>query len=191
HDGSFAVFADHFARGPLSLQALPGRSAPGASVRRTAGPAASPTAAAVYSPHGVRVVRSVAAAAGWSATRHPRRGPAAPPAGPPAWRPAGPVWSRPSTSRREAALSPGVTSRRGSRPASRCPSGRPRSSFSWWPAQPASGFFALRPRAAPGVPGIGPRRARGRSAGTLSGPGQADDGGEPERAGRREGDEDG
>jgi len=73
HDGSFAVFADHFARGPLSLQALPGRSTSGASVRQV-GSAAVPNAAAVSSPHGVRVLRSVAAIAGWSATWHPRRG---------------------------------------------------------------------------------------------------------------------
>jgi hypothetical protein len=73
HDGSLAVFADHFARGPLSLQALPGRSALGASVRQV-GSAAAPTAAEVSSPRGVRVVRSVAAIAGWSATWHPRRG---------------------------------------------------------------------------------------------------------------------
>jgi hypothetical protein len=73
HDGSFAVFADHFARGPLSLRALPGRSTSGASVRQV-GSAAVLNAAAVSSPHGVRVVRSVAAIAGWSATWHPRRG---------------------------------------------------------------------------------------------------------------------
>jgi hypothetical protein len=77
HDGSFAVFVDHFAVRPLSVQALPGRSASGASVRRVAGPATEPTAAAVSSPHGVRVVRSVAAIPGWSATWHPRAGPAA------------------------------------------------------------------------------------------------------------------
>jgi hypothetical protein len=77
HDGSFAVFVDHFARGPLSLEALPGRSTAGASVRRVAGSATEPTAATVFSPHGVRVIRSVTATAGWSATWHPRRGPAA------------------------------------------------------------------------------------------------------------------
>jgi hypothetical protein len=77
-DGSFAVFVDHFARGPLRLQALPGRSASGASVRRVAGPASSPAAAAVSSPRGVRVIRSVAATAGWRATWHPRGGAAAP-----------------------------------------------------------------------------------------------------------------
>ncbi len=77
HDGSFGVFVDHFAHGPLSLEALPGRSTAGASVRRVAGSAGEPTAAAVFSPHGVRVIRSVAAAAGWSATWHPQRGPAA------------------------------------------------------------------------------------------------------------------
>jgi hypothetical protein len=77
HDGSFAVFVDHFAERPLSLRALPGRSASGASVRRVAGSAAEPSAAAVFSRHGVRVVRSVAAIPGWSATWHPQRGPAA------------------------------------------------------------------------------------------------------------------
>jgi hypothetical protein len=73
-DGPFAVFADHFARGPLSMQALPGRSTAGASVSEVTGPAAEPTAANVVSPHGVRVVRSVAAIPGWSATWHPRHG---------------------------------------------------------------------------------------------------------------------
>ncbi|MGH3070509.1 MAG: hypothetical protein ACRDMI_18260, partial [Streptosporangiaceae bacterium] len=76
-DGSFAVFVDHFASGPFRLQAIPGRPAQGASVRRVAGSAAAPAAAAVFSPHGVRVIRSVAATAGWSATWHPRRGRAA------------------------------------------------------------------------------------------------------------------
>src|SRR6266516_3348430 len=73
HDGPFAVFADHVARGPLSLQPLPGRSMSGASVRQV-GSAGAPTAAEVSSPYGVRIVRSVAAIAGWSATWHPRRG---------------------------------------------------------------------------------------------------------------------
>jgi hypothetical protein len=74
HDGSFAIFVDHFARHPLSLAALPGRPVSGATVRRLAGPAAGPTAAAVFSPHGVRVIRAVAAIPGWSATWHPRDG---------------------------------------------------------------------------------------------------------------------
>jgi hypothetical protein len=74
HDGSFAVFVDHFAARPLSLQALPGRPASGASVRWVAGSAAVPAAAAVSSPHGVRVVRAVAALPGWSARWHPRDG---------------------------------------------------------------------------------------------------------------------
>jgi hypothetical protein len=73
-DGSFAVFVDHFASGPFRLQAIPGRPAQGASVRRLAGSAAAPAAAGVFSPHGVRVIRSVAAIAGWSATWHPRHG---------------------------------------------------------------------------------------------------------------------
>jgi hypothetical protein len=76
-DGSFAVFVDHFASGLFRLQAIPGRPAQGASVRRVAGSAVAPAAAAVFSPHGVRVIRSVAATAGWSATWHPRRGQAA------------------------------------------------------------------------------------------------------------------
>jgi hypothetical protein len=77
-DGSFAVFVDHFASGPLRLQAIPGRPAPGAAVRRVAGSAAAPAAAAVFSPHGVRVIRSVAATAGWTAIWHPRHGRTAP-----------------------------------------------------------------------------------------------------------------
>jgi hypothetical protein len=74
HDGSFAVFVDHLARGPLSLEALPGRPAAGASVRLAGGSAANPTAAAVFSSHGIRVIRSVTAIAGWSATWHPQHG---------------------------------------------------------------------------------------------------------------------
>jgi hypothetical protein len=73
-DGPFAVFVDHFARGPLGLQALPGRSASGASVRAVAGPAGSPAVADVSSRHGVRVIRSVSATAGWTATWRPRHG---------------------------------------------------------------------------------------------------------------------
>jgi hypothetical protein len=73
-DGSFAVFVDHFASGPLRLQEMSGRPARGASVRRVAGPAAAPASAAVFSPHGVRVIRSVAATAGWTAVWRPRHG---------------------------------------------------------------------------------------------------------------------
>ena len=73
-DGSFAVFVDHFASGPLRLQAIPGRPAQGAAVHRLGGSAAAPASAAVFSPHGVRVIRSVTATAGWSATWRPRHG---------------------------------------------------------------------------------------------------------------------
>jgi hypothetical protein len=73
-DGPFAVFVDQLARGPLVLEALPGRSASGASVTRVSGPADEPTAAEVRSPHGVRLVRAVAAIPGWSATWHPWQG---------------------------------------------------------------------------------------------------------------------
>ena len=80
YDGSFAVFTDRLARAMFSLEALPGRSTAGASLWRvngggSSGSAAEPAAVAVRSPHGVRVVRSVAAIPGWSATWHPRAGP--------------------------------------------------------------------------------------------------------------------
>jgi hypothetical protein len=75
-DGSFAVFADHFARGPLTVQALPGRSAAGARITAVTGTPGDPQTATVVSPHGVRVIRSVAAIPGWTATWHPERGPA-------------------------------------------------------------------------------------------------------------------
>ncbi len=74
HDGPFAIFADHFARGPLSLGALPGQPDSGATVRRIGGSATDPTSAAVSSPHGVRVIRAVTDIPGWSATWRPRGG---------------------------------------------------------------------------------------------------------------------
>ncbi|HEX8008514.1 MAG TPA: hypothetical protein VF482_19040 [Trebonia sp.] len=73
-DGSFAIFADRSATGPLTVQALGGQSASGASVREVRGAAGEPTAAMVSSPHGVRIIRSVAAIPGWTATWQPRRG---------------------------------------------------------------------------------------------------------------------
>jgi hypothetical protein len=75
-DGPFAVFANHLAQPPLRVEALPGRSVSGAWVGDASGPPAAPTAATVSSPGGVRVVRSVAAIDGWSATWQPRHGPA-------------------------------------------------------------------------------------------------------------------
>jgi hypothetical protein len=74
-DGPFAVFANHLAQPPLGVQALPGRSVSGAWVGGASGPPAAPTAATVFSPDGVRVVRSVTAIDGWSATWQPRHGP--------------------------------------------------------------------------------------------------------------------
>ena len=73
HDGSFTVFVDHSARTMFSLEALPGGSTSGASLRRVddASSATGSAAIAVRSPHGVRVVRSVAAIPGWTATWHP------------------------------------------------------------------------------------------------------------------------
>jgi hypothetical protein len=75
-DGRFAVFANHFAQPPLRIEALPGRSASGAWLQGSGGAPAEPGAATVFSPHGARVVRSVATIAGWSATWQSRQGPA-------------------------------------------------------------------------------------------------------------------
>ncbi len=73
-DGPFAVFVDHDAAGALTLQGLHGGSAAGSSVHTLAGAAAEPSAAAVQSPHGVRVTRAVADIPGWTATWHPATG---------------------------------------------------------------------------------------------------------------------
>jgi hypothetical protein len=75
-DGSFAVFANPSAQGPLRIQALPGRATSGAWVSVASGAAADVTKATVFSSRGVRVVRSVAAIPGWTATWQPRHGPA-------------------------------------------------------------------------------------------------------------------
>jgi hypothetical protein len=75
-DGPFAVFANRFAQPPLRIEGLPGRSVSGAWVRGSGGGPAEPAAATVFSPLGARVVRSVAAISGWSATWQPRHGPA-------------------------------------------------------------------------------------------------------------------
>jgi hypothetical protein len=75
-DGSFAVFANRLVRQPLRIEALPGRSASGAWIGNSGGAPAAPTEATVFSPHGSRIVRSVAAIPGWSATWQPRHGPA-------------------------------------------------------------------------------------------------------------------
>jgi hypothetical protein len=79
-DGAFAIFRDRLAAAPLTLAALPGKSpasVAGASVRAVAGLPASPASATVRSASGVRVVRSVAAIPGWSATWQPSGGGAA------------------------------------------------------------------------------------------------------------------
>jgi hypothetical protein len=98
-DGGFAVFTDRFATGPLTVQPLPGQPAQGrpgsghassvqpvaggpdvavsgadASVRYTISERGEATAANVSSTHGVRLVRSVAAIPGWTATWSPRNG---------------------------------------------------------------------------------------------------------------------
>jgi hypothetical protein len=75
-DGAFAVFTDRLARGPLTIQALRGQSVHGAFVKDVSGSPAAPAAATVFTPHGARVVRSVAAIPGWTATWDPQDGPA-------------------------------------------------------------------------------------------------------------------
>jgi hypothetical protein len=71
-DGSFEVFRNSLARQPLTLEALPGKSAAGASVSAVTGPAATdPTQATVQSAEGVRVVRAVSGIPGWSASWRP------------------------------------------------------------------------------------------------------------------------
>ncbi len=73
-DGPFAIFANRFAQPPLRVEAPPGGSVTGAWIRGSGGAPAEPTTATVFSPHGARVVRSVAAIDGWSATWQPRHG---------------------------------------------------------------------------------------------------------------------
>ena len=73
-DGSFAVFSDRFASGLLTIKALPGQSASGASVRDLSGGPDDPLAAAVSSAHGIQLIRSVAAIPGWSAAWQPADG---------------------------------------------------------------------------------------------------------------------
>lgn len=79
-DGSFEIWQNTRAVAPLTLQALaspggqPGPPAAGASVTALSGPATGPTSARVSSTGGVRVVRSVSAIPGWSATWQPLTG---------------------------------------------------------------------------------------------------------------------
>ena len=75
-DGSFAVFANRFAQGPLAIESLDGQSSADAWIRGASGAPDEPTAATVFSRQGARVVRSVAAIPGWSARWQPRHGPA-------------------------------------------------------------------------------------------------------------------
>ena len=75
-DGPFAVFANRFAQPPLRIEAVGGRPVSGAWLRGSRGGPAEPAAATVYSPHGARIVRSVTAIDGWTATWQPRHGPA-------------------------------------------------------------------------------------------------------------------
>jgi hypothetical protein len=72
--GQYAYFTNRHADAPLTLVPVPGGSTTGASVRALSGPKVEPTSAAVSSPHGIEVVRSVTAIPGWSAAWHPNRG---------------------------------------------------------------------------------------------------------------------
>jgi hypothetical protein len=73
-DGAFAVFRDTLARPPLTLRPTAAGQPAGASVLAAAGPAFAPAAATVSSPHGVTVIRSAAAIAGWTARWQPAGG---------------------------------------------------------------------------------------------------------------------
>ena len=96
-DGSFAVFEDHFASGPLRLQAIPGRRLRGRPCGGSPG----------LRPRRPRPPSSPRMASGSSARWRPR--PGGPPpgipatAGPPPWPSAGTAWSRPLTCRPGAA----------------------------------------------------------------------------------------
>ena len=94
-DGSFSVFVDRFARGPLRLQALPGRSASGASVRAGCGAGRQPGRGGRLLP-ARRPGRPVGGGHGRAGppTWHPRRG-----ARSRRWPCAGTAWSRPLTCR--------------------------------------------------------------------------------------------
>jgi hypothetical protein len=70
----YAYFTNRHADAPLTLVPLPGGSTNGASIRALSGPKVEPTSAAVFSPHGIEVVRSVTAIPGWRAIWHPKRG---------------------------------------------------------------------------------------------------------------------
>jgi hypothetical protein len=69
--GQLAVFANDNAAAPLTLRGMGGVGVDGATVRANSGPRLAPTSATVSSPHGVEVLRSVAAIPGWSATWRP------------------------------------------------------------------------------------------------------------------------
>jgi hypothetical protein len=75
-DGSFVAFANQSAQPPLRIEAIPGGSTSGAWLTGSGGAPAEPTTATVFSPHGARVIRSVAAIPGWRARWQPRHGPA-------------------------------------------------------------------------------------------------------------------
>ena len=96
-DGSFAVFADHFASGPLSLQALPGRPDRG----RVGAPAApGPRPPRPRPPCSPRMASGSFARSRRLPAGAPPGIPA--PAGPPHWPCGAPVWSRRSTCRPDA-----------------------------------------------------------------------------------------
>jgi hypothetical protein len=73
-NGPFAVFTNTMARPALTLRPLPHQAAAGAFVRAASGPRFAPSSAQVSSPHGVTVIRAMAAIAGWTATWRPAGG---------------------------------------------------------------------------------------------------------------------
>ncbi|MGH8981699.1 MAG: hypothetical protein ACRDWE_11900, partial [Acidimicrobiales bacterium] len=68
YDGDFAIYRNTRAEAPLTLRPVAGRTLTDASVHRRHGPALDPASATVSSPHGVQVVRAVAAITGWKST---------------------------------------------------------------------------------------------------------------------------
>jgi hypothetical protein len=74
-DGPFEVFRNLRARPPLTLEALGGGPAGGASVSDVTGPASTdPIQATVRDAGGIRIVRSVSGITGWTASWHPDGG---------------------------------------------------------------------------------------------------------------------
>ena len=144
-DGSFAVFANRFAQGPLAIESLDGQSSADAWIRGASG-----------APDERRRPRCSPGMVPASFARW-RRSPAGAPGGNPGMArpprcPSGRTVScRPSTSRPDWGSSPGAIHRRASWPAWACRSRRQpsSSSSSCWPRWPSAGRAGFDPGPAP------------------------------------------